>query len=63
MERDAVGGSGAPSLDRIWVFQRNLERTCRTEEEVLEQVRVTLLHEIGHHIGWDEDEVEERGLG
>jgi predicted Zn-dependent protease with MMP-like domain len=62
MERDAMGGGG-PALDRIFLFQRNLERMCQTEEEVLEQVRITLLHEIGHHVGWDEDEVEERGLG
>lgn len=27
-----------------------------------EEVRVTLLHEIGHLLGWDEDEVEDRGL-
>jgi len=28
-----------------------------------EEVRTTLLHEIGHVLGWDEDEIEERGLG
>lgn len=28
-----------------------------------EEIRTTLLHEIGHVLGWDEDEIEERGLG
>jgi len=28
-----------------------------------DEVRTTLLHEIGHVLGWDEDDVEERGLG
>jgi len=27
-----------------------------------EEIRTTLLHEIGHVLGWDEDEIEERGL-
>jgi len=46
----------------IFVYQRNLERSCRTREELVEEIRITLYHELGHYIGLDEDELEERGL-
>ncbi len=49
--------------DRIVVYQRNLERMCRTREELVRQVAVTVLHEVGHHFGLDEDDLEERGFG
>ncbi len=47
--------------DRITIYQRNLERFCETREEMIEEVRITVLHEIGHHFGLDEDELEELG--
>jgi predicted Zn-dependent protease with MMP-like domain len=47
---------------RIFLFQRNLERACRTHAELLEQIRVTLYHEIGHMLGFDERGVAELGL-
>jgi predicted Zn-dependent protease with MMP-like domain len=50
------------SLDRIEIFQRNVERVAANREEAKHELRVTLLHEIGHHLGWDEDDLEERGL-
>ena len=31
-------------------------------EDFDEEVRLTYLHELGHHLGWDEGELEERGL-
>jgi predicted Zn-dependent protease with MMP-like domain len=31
--------------------------------EFEEEVRITLLHELGHFLGWDEDDLEDRGLG
>jgi predicted Zn-dependent protease with MMP-like domain len=34
-----------------------------TEKELLRQIRITLLHEIGHHHGLDEDDLEELGYG
>jgi predicted Zn-dependent protease with MMP-like domain len=48
---------------RIRVFKRNVERLALDRDELIAELRITLLHEIGHHIGWDEDELEERGLG
>lgn len=40
--------------DRIELYQRNIEGICRTREEVVEQVRQTIIHEIGHYFGLDE---------
>ncbi len=49
--------------DRVRIFKRNIERMAADREHLTEQLRITLLHEIGHHLGWDEDELEERGIG
>lgn len=47
---------------RIFLFQRNLERATRDEAELVEQIRVTLYHEIGHLLGFDEEGVAAMGL-
>jgi predicted Zn-dependent protease with MMP-like domain len=36
--------------DRIIIYQRTHELHCRTEEEMVEQAKKTLLHEIGHYL-------------
>ena len=46
----------------IALFQRNLERYARDRDELVEEIRVTLLHEVGHFLGLDEEELRERGL-
>ena len=46
----------------IVLFQRNLERFARTREELVEQIGVTVAHEVGHLLGLDEDDLFERGL-
>jgi predicted Zn-dependent protease with MMP-like domain len=43
-------------LENIWDFAEGDESTYRDE------VRLTYLHELGHYLGWDEDEVARRGL-
>jgi len=48
--------------DRITIFQRNIERICRSRREIVAEVRKTVLHEVGHHFGLDEDELEELGF-
>jgi predicted Zn-dependent protease with MMP-like domain len=57
-EEDPVG-----AVPRIYLFQRNIERACQDASEVVEQVRVTLYHELGHFLGFDEEGVEGLGLG
>ncbi|MEW5738094.1 MAG: metallopeptidase family protein [Myxococcota bacterium] len=47
---------------RITLFQNNLERFARTREELIEEIRITVLHEVGHLLGLDEDELYDRGL-
>ena len=47
--------------NRISLYQRNIERICRTREQICEQVRITLLHEIGHHFGMKEGDLHEAG--
>jgi predicted Zn-dependent protease with MMP-like domain/Flp pilus assembly protein TadD len=46
----------------IVLYQNNLERFAKTREELLEQIGITLMHEVGHLIGLDEEDLWERGL-
>jgi predicted Zn-dependent protease with MMP-like domain len=48
--------------DRVYVYRRNLERLYEDRETLIEQIRITVLHEIGHYLGYDEDDLAERGL-
>lgn len=45
--------------DQIILFQGALEDACQTDEELEDEIRVTLVHEVGHFFGLDEDEIEE----
>lgn len=47
--------------DRIVLYQKNIERECRTQREIVEEIRTTVLHEVGHHFGLDEDDLFEVG--
>lgn len=50
-------------LSRIRLFLVNLwEWVEEDEQDFRDEVGTTFLHELGHHLGWDEDEVSERGL-
>lgn len=53
--------SYGPAL--IHLFRWNIERVCASEEEVEEQVEITVRHEIGHYLGLDEDALDFMGLG
>ena len=50
-----------PMPDRILIFRDNLCRVCRSRERLIRQIRITVLHEIGHHFGLDEDQLDELG--
>lgn len=45
--------------DRIFLYQKNIETVCSTDEEIRRQIRDTLLHEVGHYFGLSEDELRE----
>ncbi|MGK2965637.1 MAG: metallopeptidase family protein [Tepidiformaceae bacterium] len=49
--------------DKISIYQEPIESICETDEEVREQVRVTVLHELAHHFGIDDDRLHELGMG
>jgi predicted Zn-dependent protease with MMP-like domain len=48
--------------DKIIIFQQPIEQVCRGPEQVRECVRKTVLHEIGHHFGMDEDQLRSAGV-
>jgi predicted Zn-dependent protease with MMP-like domain len=49
--------------DVIYVFQEDVELAVDNERDLIEEVRITVLHELGHHFGLDEDELDELGYG
>ncbi|TMQ68177.1 MAG: hypothetical protein E6K78_02290 [Candidatus Eisenbacteria bacterium] len=51
---------GAPGA--IYLFRRNLLRSCADREELAREIRVTVQHEVGHFLGLDEDDLEQWGL-
>ncbi len=62
-ERSEYSDAPSPVTDTIYLFQKSLEEMCQTEDELVEEIRITVLHEIGHHFGLDDDEIEELGFG
>jgi len=58
-QRGSWYGSVLP--DRIVIYQRPIEAIARTAREIRQQVRITLMHEIGHHFGLGEHELSDAG--
>ncbi|HOA72645.1 MAG TPA: metallopeptidase family protein [Phycisphaerae bacterium] len=48
--------------ERITLYRRNIERMCRTRRQMVEQIRKTVLHEIGHHFGLSEQHLRDLGF-
>jgi predicted Zn-dependent protease with MMP-like domain len=48
---------------RITLFYRVFLEACETEGELIEEIQRTIVHEVGHHFGLDEDRLEELGFG
>lgn len=48
---------------RITLFRKNIEISSTNEDELKDLVSSTLLHEVGHYLGLDEEDLDERGLG
>jgi predicted Zn-dependent protease with MMP-like domain len=49
--------------DKITIFQRPIEGICSTHDEVVDQVRKTVIHEVAHHFGIGEERLRELGWG
>lgn len=49
--------------DRILIFQEDHEIACDNARELVEEIRTTVLHEIGHHFGMNEDDLDAIGYG
>lgn len=47
---------------QITLYQKNLQRFARSREELIEQIGITLMHEVGHFLGLSEDDLYQRGL-
>jgi predicted Zn-dependent protease with MMP-like domain len=56
---DAWAAGSLP--DRITIFRRPILEYCRTPTEVVEEVRITVIHEIAHHFGIDDDRLHDLG--
>ena len=58
-----ASGEGNPVPAQILLFLENIYDFAEGDLAVFrEEVRITYLHELGHYFGWDEDELEARGL-
>lgn len=60
-KREAYGGLVMP--DRITIYRLPICAICRTRGEVVEQVRVTVVHEVAHHFGISDRRLAELGYG
>lgn len=63
---DLERGTSDPGFElppAIYLFQRNLERAVPDRETLAREIGVTLWHELAHKLGFDEDGVDELGLG
>jgi predicted Zn-dependent protease with MMP-like domain len=60
-ERNSDYGGVLP--DRITIYQDAILDVCDTEEQVVEEVAITVVHEIAHHFGIDEHTLHELGWG
>ena len=66
IEPDTLGffDEDAAGLPHIRLWLENIWDFSEADPDIfLDEVRTTLLHEIGHVLGWDEEDVGERGLG
>jgi predicted Zn-dependent protease with MMP-like domain len=49
--------------DRIVIYRRPLERAFPDPDELEREIRITVLHEVGHFFGLDEDQIDNLGYG
>jgi predicted Zn-dependent protease with MMP-like domain len=60
-ERDSNYAGSLP--DTITIYRGALLEMCGSDDEVVDEVRITVIHEIAHHFGIDDDRLHELGWG
>lgn len=58
-ERDSYGIGELP--DRIFIYRLPLCEMCESDEEIVHEVITTVVHEVAHHFGIDDDRLHELG--
>jgi predicted Zn-dependent protease with MMP-like domain len=58
-KRDQYGGMELP--DRITIYRLAIAEACTSEEEMIAEVRITVVHEIAHHFGISDERLDELG--
>jgi predicted Zn-dependent protease with MMP-like domain len=56
-------GMGSVLPDRIVIYRQPIMQSCSTAEEVIEEIRITLWHEVGHYLGISEANLHRLGYG
>ncbi len=60
-ERDSHYGGSLP--DTITIYREALLEVCENEEQVVEEVAITVIHEIAHYFGIEEERLHQLGWG
>jgi predicted Zn-dependent protease with MMP-like domain len=60
--RPPADGSSDQDKPAIFLYRKNLARAAHNDEELHREVRDTLIHEVGHLNGEDDDQLRDRGL-
>lgn len=58
-ERDSTYAGALP--DTVTIFRESLLEICESEDEVVEEVAITVIHELAHHFGIDDQRLHELG--
>ncbi len=58
-EKTSIAQATVP--DQILIFRKSLEKIGTTRRELVEEIRKTVLHEVGHYLGFNEEELAELG--
>lgn len=56
---DCAPASAPPEAPRIELYLRTFEEACRNRSEFEAEVEATILHELGHYLGFDEDYLDD----
>jgi predicted Zn-dependent protease with MMP-like domain len=62
-DRVEAEGRGTPLPNHILIFQKDIQQVSESEAELVREVRTTVLHEIGHHFGMSEQDLDGLGYG